>query len=322
MQLPAKTDIEVTKLCDNSQQDIYSQAAVGTHQARSPQDTSLYSVSSTTNTLLASLDIDSPIHKSLSPMSDYSQMSLFPVYQSPTYLSLDRLVQTFPALATELDLMAVTQTCFLRESDFCDFKSLAHLSLRMLQESSAATADKISQLSSARSLNWGIWVAGKSAMDLNTSPKTGSEFSLSVFTGDVRCNLVESDRPLLTDCLDDGGIAVVDRARGGDRIYNKIAPTIRTASRDKNGKQGGSGAFKVLDKDDSKRPLRPHEIEKLMGWNENSTANGITTDGEMVAISNTQRHRILGNGIISAEIENICNNLRPFLEAMTDADID
>lgn len=138
----------------------------------------------------------------------------------------------------------------------------------------------------------------------------------------MRCSLTESDCLSLADCLDDGGVAVIDRARGGDRIYSQIAPTIRTASKDKNGKQGGSGAFKVLEEDGSKRPLRPHEVEKLMDWDLESTAMGITADGEVVDISNTQRHRILGNGIIPAEIENLCNNLRPLLEAMADAGID
>lgn len=156
------------------------------------------------------------------------------------------------------------------------------------------------------------------------SHKIESEFSLSVFTGDVRCNLVEGDRPSLTDCLDAPGIAVIDRARGGDRTYTEIAPTIRTASKSKNGKQGGSGAFKVLEEDGSRRAMRPNEVEKLMGWgwDSDSTKIGLNVVGETRYISNTQRHRILGNGIIPAEIENICNSLKPFLEAIADADID
>lgn len=313
--------MQPSKLCyNNSQPDTFFVVEVGTLKALLPQDINPYGRSSRTNMPLVYLDTDFLTLNSSSPMSECLQMSLSLDCQSPIYSYLVRLVQTFPALAIEPELMAVTQACFLKDSDFCDFKGIRHLSLRMSLESSVATTDKTSTLSLAPSLNWGIWVAGRNATALDTSPKTENEFSLSVFTGDVRCNLVEIDRPFLTDCLDDGGIAVIDRARGGDRTYSHIAPTIRTASRDKNGKQGGSGAFKVLEEDGSKRPLRPHEVEKLMGWEENATATGITSDGEKVSISNTQRHRMLGNGIIPAEIENICNNLRPFLEDMADAD--
>lgn len=310
------------KLCDNSLQGIVSQDRGVMPQERSPQDTNHYGQSSTIGLLPACLDTDSQKRNSSSLMSDYSQMSLFPIYQNPTYSYLAAHAQTFPALAIAQELMAVTQACFLKESDFCDYKGIRHSYLRMFQESSVVITDKTSPLSLVPSLNWGMWVAGKSVTDQGTSLKTESEFSLSVFTADVRCNLTECDRPSLTDCLDDGGIAVIDRARGGDRTYTEIAPTIRTASRDKNGKQGGSGAFKVLEEDGSKRPLRPHEVEKLMGWGIQSTATGINAIGEKVSISNTQRHRILGNGIIPAEIENICNNLHPFLEAMIDAGID
>ncbi len=308
--------------CDNSLQDMLFVEGAEIRKELFPPDTNPSGQLNTTGTPPVSIEGDFLIPSLLKPISESFQMNLFPDFPLQTSLSSEVLAQTYPLLGCEKDSLEIAQACFLKESDFCDFKSLRHLSLKMSPESSAAITAKTLPLSLVPSLNWGIWAVGKNATDLDMSPKTENEFSLLVFTGDVRCNLVERYRLALTDCLDDGGIAVVDRARGGDRIYKEIAPTIRTASRDRNGKQGGSGAFKVLREDGTKRPLCPNEVEKLMGWDVSSTAMGINTTGETISISNTQRHRMLGNGIIPAEIENICNNLRPFLEAMIDAGID
>jgi site-specific DNA-cytosine methylase len=45
------------------------------------------------------------------------------------------------------------------------------------------------------------------------------------------------------------------------------------------------------------RRLTPLECERLMGWPDNYTANGIDDNGNEIKISDTQRYKICGNGI-------------------------
>ncbi len=61
------------------------------------------------------------------------------------------------------------------------------------------------------------------------------------------------------------------------------------------------------------RPLSATEFERLMGWPVGCTKKGVTASGEEISISKTQRQKMLGNGIIPQEIEDICNNLKHFL---------
>ncbi len=67
------------------------------------------------------------------------------------------------------------------------------------------------------------------------------------------------------------------------------------------------------------RPLTATEFERLMGWPVGSTEKGITASGKEITISKTQRQKMLGNGIIPHEIEDICNKLKPFI-ASSDPD--
>ncbi len=69
------------------------------------------------------------------------------------------------------------------------------------------------------------------------------------------------------------------------------------------------------------RPLSATEFERLMGWPVGCTAKGTTTDGKEILISKTQRQKMLGNGIIPHEIEDICLSLKPFLEEISNAAI-
>jgi len=57
------------------------------------------------------------------------------------------------------------------------------------------------------------------------------------------------------------------------------------------------------------RRLTPLECERLMGWPDNYTAHGITDEGELVDIANTNRYRICGNGIVATVTEWIGNRL-------------
>ncbi len=61
------------------------------------------------------------------------------------------------------------------------------------------------------------------------------------------------------------------------------------------------------------RPLTATEFERLMGWPVGCTEKGITRDGQEITISKTQRQKMLGNGIVPQEIEDICNKLKDFL---------
>jgi len=63
------------------------------------------------------------------------------------------------------------------------------------------------------------------------------------------------------------------------------------------------------------RPLSATEFERLMGWPTGSTEKGITASGKEITISKTQRQKMLGNGIIPQEIQDICLSLKPFLES-------
>jgi site-specific DNA-cytosine methylase len=57
------------------------------------------------------------------------------------------------------------------------------------------------------------------------------------------------------------------------------------------------------------RRLTPLECERLMGWPDNYTAQGISDEGELVDIANTNRYRICGNGIVATVTEWIGNRL-------------
>jgi DNA (cytosine-5)-methyltransferase 1 len=57
------------------------------------------------------------------------------------------------------------------------------------------------------------------------------------------------------------------------------------------------------------RRLTPLECERLMGWPDNYTANGIDDQGTPVDLATTNRYRICGNGIVSTVTEWIGNRL-------------
>ena len=132
-----------------------------------------------------------------------------------------------------------------------------------------------------------------------------------VYSGRVEAREPNEGKRSLAECLDNG-VAIIYKAAEGDRAYNSEAPCLRSLS---NG--AGSGAYKVRNYQGEEwveRPLLPIEAERLMGWEENSTAAGIKENGDAIAISNTQRIKILGNGIVPAEITEILMNLAPILQ--------
>jgi hypothetical protein len=109
---------------------------------------------------------------------------------------------------------------------------------------------------------------------------------------------------------------VVYKAADGDRIYSENAPTLRSLT-NTNGHQGGSGAMKVRELNGEfyyERPMAAAEYENCMGWEPGCTNTGITADGKEIELSETQRKRVLGNGIIPQEITELLTALRPFLK--------
>lgn len=111
------------------------------------------------------------------------------------------------------------------------------------------------------------------------------------------------------------GFAILHKSPAGDRHFFDNAPCLRSLP-STNGKQAGSGAYKVREFQGEQwleRPITATEAERLMGWEEGSTAKGVTADGKKIEISTTQRIKMLGNGIIPAEITEILEALKPIL---------
>ena len=80
----------------------------------------------------------------------------------------------------------------------------------------------------------------------------------------------------------------------------EIAQTLKANS---TGAVGTSGIRTIV------RRLTPLECERLMGWPDNYTAHGITDEGNVVEIANTNRYRICGNGIVATVTEWIAKRL-------------
>ncbi len=96
--------------------------------------------------------------------------------------------------------------------------------------------------------------------------------------------------------------AVLYRAADGDRLYTEQAPCLRSPN------NAGNGAYKIREYEGEtyiERPINATEAEQLMGWEIDSTEKGINKEGDEITISQTQRIKILGNGIIPAEITDI-----------------
>lgn len=238
-------------------------------------------------------------------MQDYLQMSLFNVnYPYQEYLLLDRLARIFQWQEIEPDLMGLSRRIFLNSSDSYDCSSLRVSSLKMLPESCTVTEQKTLPLSYTSSLRWGMWGHGKQETEHTGHHKIGTEFTVLVITGDVQRQHISPDRRSLIDCLENG-FAVIDRHQTGDRIYSTIAPTLRSQG-------NGGGSFKVKTAHGT-RPLLAVEYERLMGWSVGSTEFGIMNGSEVV-VSRCQRTKILGNGMIPAEITDICLNLKEFFD--------
>lgn len=57
------------------------------------------------------------------------------------------------------------------------------------------------------------------------------------------------------------------------------------------------------------RRLTPTETERLMSWKDDWTKYGINEKGETVEISDSQRYKMCGNGVVSKVVEEIVKNI-------------
>lgn len=53
------------------------------------------------------------------------------------------------------------------------------------------------------------------------------------------------------------------------------------------------------------RRLTPIECERLMSWPDNWTKYGVNEKGETVEISDSQRYKMCGNGVVSAVVAEV-----------------
>lgn len=206
-----------------------------------------------------------------------------------------------------------------------------------------------------------MWGLGRLETETDTSPRTENDYSVWVFTGDIRATLPKPTKKSLQEIFDPQAIpakvyvdgveeaqespalcsggwqhrsplhrdkrgasfAVLYRAASGDRIYHEEAPTLRSLSNTGN-HQAGNGAYKVREYDGKtylERPINATEAEQLMGWEVGSTATGINKEGDEINIGQTQRIKILGNGIIPGEITDILTAIKPILERKLESEV-
>ncbi|MEH1821519.1 MAG: HNH endonuclease [Nostoc sp.] len=286
-------------------------------KARLPQDTSPSGQLKTTPTPVASTESDSPTPNLLSKISEPSQTTLFSLSQYQISQSLLVLVQTFPWLVSEMDLLEFADNCFLRDLGSLNFSAHPHSSLKMSVASLAQMTELPSLKSSNRLQVWGIAAPGNLGMEIGTSPKTENGFSSWAITADVRATQPKQGLKSLAEIIGEGN-AIVYRAAGGDRIYHEESPCLRSPN------NSGTGAYKIREYQGEtyiERPINATEAEQLMGWEVGSTAIGINQEGEEFFISQTQRIKMLGNGIVPAEITDILTAIKPMLERRLEVEV-
>lgn len=66
------------------------------------------------------------------------------------------------------------------------------------------------------------------------------------------------------------------------------------------------------------RRLTPLECERLMGWGENHTLNGVEEDGTTFTLADSHRYRLCGNGVVANVAEWLATHL---LSAYEQADL-
>lgn len=377
---------------NNSHQDTSSLGVVGIPKGVLPQDINPSGQSSAIASPLQYTESDFLKHSSSSKTYKLSPRNSSTDSQSQTSQFGVALVQTFPWLVNEPELMELAESCFLKDSD--SFVSSVHLHscLKMSMDCLAQTKVLPSRKSSKRLQNWGIAAPGNLEMVIDTSPKTESGFSSWAITSDVRTTHPKLEKKSLQEIFSGSAVnsftgekisqafslrastpklgagnksypntfvrlpikiyqngikevdeaptiypagwqsrspqnrdksgssfAILYRAAGGDRQYFEEAPALRSLCKSGN-HQAGNGAYKVREYQGEiyyERPINATEAESLMGWEINSTALGIDLSGKQIEISQTQRIKMLGNGIVPGEVTDILLGIKPMLERLS-----
>jgi hypothetical protein len=294
---------------ENSQQECSLPVAVDVAKERSPQDTSPSGRSNATPTPQPSTENDSPqpnsSNKTLPPLAtNLSGISPLPKLSLPVFHA-----PISPFVEKGQELKELADNCFLNSSDSWKSKSLICFSLKMSLPSSAVETVKTSKKSSERLQKWGIWGLGKCETEIATHPKTESESLLWVSSCDVGVTHLSPGKKSLAEIIGEYS-AIVYRAAGGDRIYHEQSPCLRSPN------NSGTGAYKIREYQGEnylERPINAIEAEQLMGWEVGSTATGINKEGDEISISQTQRIKMIGNGIIVGEIIDILTAIKPIL---------
>ena len=124
----------------------------------------------------------------------------------------------------------------------------------------------------------------------------------SAITADYRKGVHARDETYITTGLKQ--IGTIGKDSEATRVYD-ITGTSRTI---KNG--GGMGAKTGLYEDDSSiRRLTPKECERLQGFPDLWTYNGIDVNGKKINISDTQRYKQLGNAVSVPVIKAVAERL-------------
>ncbi|MEH1808519.1 MAG: hypothetical protein V7L28_24820 [Nostoc sp.] len=308
---------EAWKQWENSLQGIYSQDLAAIQKAQLPQDIDQCGRSKITPTPRLSTASDSQIPKSSNKtlpdlatnLSEVSTVSISSLGVAHALISA--------LLANAPGLKELADNCFLNSSNSLKSSSLQLFFGNKFQQSYQVEKGKTLSKSLMRLQKWGMWGIGKCETETGMSPKTESDYSVWVFTGDIRATQPKPGKKSLTEIIGVGD-AIVYRAAGGDRIYHEQAPCLRSPN------NAGNGAYKIREYQGEtylERPINATEAEQLMGWEVGSTARGINKEGDEITISQTQRIKMIGNGIIPAEITDILTAIKPMLERKLESEV-
>ena len=92
------------------------------------------------------------------------------------------------------------------------------------------------------------------------------------------------------------------------KIVNCVTPDAYLTRGERNRDENGKAVLTSMH-DRRVRKLMPIECERLMSWPDNHTKYGIDDKGNKVEISDSQRYKMCGNGVVSNVIKAIINNL-------------
>lgn len=92
-------------------------------------------------------------------------------------------------------------------------------------------------------------------------------------------------------------VAIAENQRG-EVSTSDVDPSIGQG-----GGKPGQGYAAALTADLAVRRLTPTECERLMGWPDGWTAEGVDTDGNPVTIADSNRYRMCGNGVATPVAE-------------------